>query len=207
LVAILEGEPNLRAVLIDGFADLLGSVNDEEQAIELVRDLMATALKQEVAIIGVLHLNPGSDEKSRGHLGSQLGRKSQTVLLIKQRDDGSRVLFTQRARKRSIPEAHGLRFDWCEESQGFVEVEGTPGEIKQAQKLEEWTRLLIEIEAETDMRAWKNKNIVSAIMEAEVVKKRTAQTRLKQWLNAGLLKHDANRGVYTSTLENPNEVE
>jgi hypothetical protein len=207
LVAILEEEPNLRAVLIDGFADLLGSVNDEEQAIELVRYLMATAHKHEVAIIGVLHLNPGSDEKSRGHLGSQLGRKSQTVLQIKQRDDGSRVLFTQRARKRSIPEAHGVRFDWCEESQGFVEVEGTPGEIKQAQKLEDWTRLLIEIEAETDMRAWKNKDIVSAIMEAEVVKKRTAQTRLKQWLNAGLLKHDANRGVYTSTLENPNEVE
>lgn len=207
LVAILEGEPNLRAVLIDGFADLLGSVNDEEQAIELVRDLMATALKHEVAIIGVLHLNPGSDEKSRGHLGSQLGRKSQTVLQIKQRDDGSRVLFTQRARKRSIPEAHGVRFDWCEESQGFVEVEGTPSEIKQAQKLEEWTRLLIEIEAETDMRAWKNKDIVSAIMEAEVVKKRTAQTRLKQWLEVGLLKHDAKRGVYTSTLGNADKVE
>ena len=207
LVAILEGEQNLRAVLIDGFADLLGSVNDEEQAIGLVRYLMATALRYEVAIIGVLHLNPGSDEKSRGHLGSQLGRKSQTVLQIKQSDDGSRVLFTQRARKRSIPEAHGVRFAWCEESQGFVEIEGTPGEIKQAQKLEEWTRLLREIEAETKMLAWKNKDLVCAIMEAEGVKKRTAQTRLKQWLDARLLKHDANRGVYTSTRGNANEVE
>jgi len=207
LVAILEGEQNLRAVLIDGFADLLGSVNDEEQAIGLVRYLMATALRYEVAIIGVLHLNPGSDEKSRGHLGSQLGRKSQTVLQIKQSDDGSRVLFTQRARKRSIPEAHGVRFAWCEESQGFVEIEGTPGEIKQAQKLEEWTRLLREIEAETKMLAWKNKVLVCAIMEAEGVKKRTAQTRIKQWLDAKLLKYDANRGVYTSTRGNANEVE
>ena len=207
LTAILEGEHNLKAVLIDGFADLLGSVNDEEQAIELVCYLMAAANKYEVAIIGVLHLNPGSDEKSRGHLGSQLGRKSQTVLQVRQVNDGSRVLFTQRARKRSIPEAQGVRFDWCNESKGFVEIEGTPGEIKQAQNLEEWTRFLIEIEAQTGMMAWRNKAIVSAIMEAEGVTKRTAQTRLKQWLKAKLLKHDANRGVYTSIRGDVNEFQ
>jgi len=200
LIAILKGEHNLKAVLIDGFADLLGSVNDEEQAIELVRDLMAAANKYEVAIIGVLHLNPGSDEKSRGHLGSQLGRKSQTVLQIKQGKDGSRVLFTQRARKRSIPEAQGVRFAWCNESKGFVEMEGTPGEIKQANKVEDFTRMLRDIEAETGMLAWKFTELKKAIEKAEGVSDRTARNRIKDMIEAKLLKHDSTRGIYTSNL-------
>jgi hypothetical protein len=200
LIAILEGEHNLKAVLIDGFADLLGSVNDEEQAIELVRYLMAAANKYEVAIIGVLHLNPGSDEKSRGHLGSQLGRKSQTVLQINQVKDGSRVLFTQRARKRSIPEAQGVRFDWCNESKGFVEIEGTPGEIKQANKVENFIRMLRDIEAETGMLAWKFTELKKAIETAEGVRDRTARNRIKDMLEAKLIKHDSIRGIYTSNL-------
>jgi hypothetical protein len=200
LIAIMEGEPNLSAVLIDGFADLLLDVNDSEQANQLVAELMDAASSYNVAIIGVLHLNPGSDEKSRGHLGSQLGRKSQTVLQIKLQSDGSRCLFTQRARKQPIPEALGVRFAWDEEANGFLEIEGTPGEVSQAAKVEAWRRTLYDIQAETRMLAWKNKELIEAIIKAEVVKKRTAQNRIKEWLKANLLKHDAIRGVYTSTI-------
>ena len=200
LIAIMDGEPNLSAVLIDGFADLLLDVNDSEQANQLVAELMEAASSYNIAIIGVLHLNPGSDEKSRGHLGSQLGRKSQTVLQIKLQSDGSRCLFTQRARKRPIPEALGVRFDWDEEANGFLEIEGTPGEVRQAAKVEAWTRTLYDIQAETSMLSWKNKELTEAISKAEFVKTRTAQNRIKEWLKADLLKHDASRGVYTSMI-------
>ena len=163
-------------------------------------NLTCAANKYEVAIIGVLHLNPGSDEKSRGHLGSQLGRKSQTVLQINQVKDGSRVLFTQRARKRSIPKAQGVRFDWCNESKGFVEIEGTPGEIKQANKVEDLSRTLRNIEAETEMLAWKFTELKKAIEKEDDVKDRTARNRINDMLKAKLLKHDSTRGIYTSNL-------
>jgi hypothetical protein len=201
LLAIIQGEENLVAVLIDGFADLLGSVNDDEEATELVANLMKIADLYQVAVIGVLHLNPGSDEKSRGHLGSQLGRKSQTVLQVKNLPDGSRVVFTQRARKRPIPEGQGVRFAWDEGLHTFAEVNGTPAEIKQAQKIEEWTRTLQSVQAETDMLAWKYNDLVKAIQSAEGVKSpTTAKTRIKDWLNAGLLNFDSTRGTYISTL-------
>ena len=200
LIAIMDGEPNLSAVLIDGFADLLLDVNDSEQANQLVAELMEAASSYNIAIIGVLHLNPGSREKSRGHLGSQLGRKSQTVLQIKLHSDGSRCLFTQRARKRPIPEALGVRIAWDEEANGFLEIEGTPSELKQAAKIEAWSRTLCDIQAETGMLSWKNKELTEAISKAEGVKTRTAQNRIKEWLDANLLKHDASRGVYTSMI-------
>ena len=200
LIAIMDGEPNLSAVLIDGFADLLLDVNDSEQANQLVAELMEAASSYNIAIIGVLHLNPGSREKSRGHLGSQLGRKSQTVLQIKLHSDGSRCLFTQRARKRPIPEALGVRIAWDEEANGFLEIEGTPSELKQAAKIEAWSRTLCDIQSKNNMLAWRNKDLVEAIIKVEDVTKRTAQNRINEWLSANLLKHDASRGVYTSMI-------
>lgn len=205
LTAIMEGEHDLRACLIDGFADLLNDVNDASESNQLVAELMAMAEKHEVAIIGVLHLNPGSESKTRGHLGSQLSRKSQTVLQIKVDTDGTRTVFTQKARKKPIPESQGVRFAWCEDSHGFVEIEGTPGEVKQAAKVDEWTRMLYDIQAHTAMLAWKNKDLNLAIRSEESVSERTAQTRIKQLLKAGLLKHCASRGVYTSTLKGAND--
>lgn len=201
LVAIMEGERDLRACMIDGFADLLNDVNDSEESNNLVAELMAMAEKYDVAILGVLHLNPNSEDKSRGHLGSQLGRKSQTVLQVKPQTDGSRTIFTQRARKRPIPESQGIRFEWSEDAHGFVEIEGTPGEIKQAEKVDDWTRTLYDIQAETEMKAWKYGELCKAIAKAEGVKERTAKSRVGDFLKAGLLTHGATTGNYTSALE------
>lgn len=189
---------------IDGYADLIGDVNDSEESNEFVAELMALADKSDCAIIGVLHLNPGSEDKSRGHLGSQLGRKSETVLKIKI-EGNERHLFTQRARKKPITELNGLRFAWYDDHGGFREIQGTPGDIKQAANVEDWTRLLYEIQSATNSLAWKYGKLVKAIENAESVKERTAKKRVKQWHEAGLLKFDASRGNYTSNLSSASD--
>ena len=93
-----------------------------------------------------------------------------------------------------------MRIAWDEEANGFLEIEGTPSELKQAAKIEAWSRTLCDIQAETGMLSWKNKELTEAISKAEGVKTRTAQNRIKEWLDANLLKHDASRGVYTSMI-------
>jgi len=206
LNAILEKTPGLSAVLLDGFADLIDDVNDAEQSCGLVAELMALAERHNVAVIGVLHLNPGSESKTRGHLGSQLERKSRTVLSISKSGE-DRILFTRKARKKPLPESQGIRFAWSDQAKGFVEIEGTLGEIKQAQKVEDWTRMLYEIQAETGMLAWKHAELKAAIEKAGGIKDRAARGRIKQMLDAGLLKFDASRGVYTSKLENGTDDE
>ena len=68
-------------VVIDGIADLQRNTNDLEESDALVAELMALSTKAETHILCVLHTNPGSD-KARGHLGSSLQRKAETVLFV-----------------------------------------------------------------------------------------------------------------------------
>ena len=68
-------------IVIDGIADLQRNTNDLEESDALVGALMALSTKTNTHIIFVLHTNPGSD-KARGHLGSSLQRKAETVLFV-----------------------------------------------------------------------------------------------------------------------------
>ena len=80
-VAQFSEEPGgIAAIIIDGVADLVESPNDESECFALVRELMVLAARAHAPILTVLHLNPGDAGKVRGHLGSQVERKAETVL-------------------------------------------------------------------------------------------------------------------------------
>jgi hypothetical protein len=77
-------------VVIDGIADLQRNTNDLEESDALVAELMALSTRAGTHIICVLHTNPGSD-KARGHLGSSLQRKAESVLFVHRDGDCSIV--------------------------------------------------------------------------------------------------------------------
>ena len=77
--AIYTYTPDL--VVIDGIADLQYNTNDLEESDGLVGELMALSTRFNCHIVNVLHTNPGSD-KARGHLGSALQRKCETVIYV-----------------------------------------------------------------------------------------------------------------------------
>lgn len=77
-------------IVIDGIADLQRNTNDLEESDALVGALMALSTKIDAHIICVLHTNPGSD-KARGHLGSSLQRKAESVLFVHRAEDCSIV--------------------------------------------------------------------------------------------------------------------
>ena len=77
-------------VVIDGIADLQRNTNDLEESDALVGALMALSTKTNTHILCVLHTNPGSD-KARGHLGSALQRKAESVLYVRKVGDASIV--------------------------------------------------------------------------------------------------------------------
>ncbi len=80
LLKAIEGwQPKL--VVIDGIADLIRNTNDLEESERLVTDLMRISTVCKIHILSVLHTNPNSD-KARGHLGSTLQRKCETVLFV-----------------------------------------------------------------------------------------------------------------------------
>ena len=86
--AINELKPRL--VVIDGISDLLYNTNDLEESEELVSTLMRTSSRLMNHILMVLHTNPNSD-KARGHIGSALQRKSESVIYVRKVGDTSIV--------------------------------------------------------------------------------------------------------------------
>ncbi|GAB2479035.1 AAA family ATPase [Algoriphagus taiwanensis] len=80
--------PNLGAVGIDGVRDLVTSINDDEEASLIASYLLKWTQEKKIHIITALHQNKG-DQNARGHLGSELVNKAQTVLSVYLQKDKS----------------------------------------------------------------------------------------------------------------------
>jgi len=68
-------------VVIDGIRDLITSINDEEQSSMITSKCMKWSEEKNIHIAMVLHTNKG-DNNARGHLGTELTNKSETVISI-----------------------------------------------------------------------------------------------------------------------------
>jgi hypothetical protein len=86
-------------VSIDGIADLVSSVNNEESCKEVVDKVMSWTVRYDCHIITVIHSNFGSD-KPTGHLGSQLEKKAETQIQLK-RNDMTRCIDVECRRSRN----------------------------------------------------------------------------------------------------------
>ena len=123
---LAEKHHGIQAVIIDGVADLVPSVNQEDECNSLVAELHGLAIKYDCPIIGVIHMNPKSErgnfDKVRGHLGSQLERKAETNLKL-EKDGEVTVIWSQKQRKAPIHKEAGPRFAWDNELKMHVSVE------------------------------------------------------------------------------------
>lgn len=91
-------------IVIDGIADYIQDVNDPESSNAIVSYFEKLAIKYACPIICIVHTNPNSD-KERGHLGSQLQRKSESVLTVETDNDISTLKpkFLRNAGKGKTP--------------------------------------------------------------------------------------------------------
>lgn len=100
----------LHSIFIDGVADLVFDVNDLAEACGLVAELHQLATETGCVVVAALHHNPGG-EKSRGHLGSQIERKSESVLVL--RKDGETISTSCKpARRQEVCDDNAPRFSW-----------------------------------------------------------------------------------------------
>jgi len=97
-----EYRNNLGVVSIDGYVDLINDFNSQLESSELTQKLMKWSSISKAHITGVLHLNPNSD-KARGHLGTILQQKCETVVIIADKGDYS-LVTCQRGRGKKFRE-------------------------------------------------------------------------------------------------------
>jgi len=76
---VFKHTKNLGFVVIDGIRDLMKDINSAEESTELSTKLMQWSELTGAHILTVLHENPSSD-KLRGHIGTELMNKAETVI-------------------------------------------------------------------------------------------------------------------------------
>ena len=70
-----------KLIVVDGISDLMYNSNCIEESDAVVGQLMTLSTEYNCHIMCVLHTNPNSD-KARGHIGSTLQRKAETMIFV-----------------------------------------------------------------------------------------------------------------------------
>jgi len=88
---ILETVPGIGFIVIDGIRDLVSSINDEKEAAFITEKLMKWTQDNNIHILTILHQNKG-DENGRGHIGTELTNKAETIAALKRGEtNGKRI--------------------------------------------------------------------------------------------------------------------
>ena len=167
-------------IVIDGIADLQNNTNDLEESDALVGMLMALSTKTNTHILCVLHTNPGSD-KARGHLGSSLQRKAETVIFVHRNGECS-VVEPQFCRNEPFE-----RFAFAVNEEGIPEI----CDIPQSGELDINSRI-VDILATEYGGVIERVTLWKKLVEALGLNGPTAKMRVKRLIDKGLLTADGN---------------
>lgn len=138
--------PNVGLVVIDGIRDLMFDINNATESSRLINKLMEWTDKYQIHIHTVLHLNK-SDDNVRGHVGTELNNKAETVLQVSKSQTDDEVTevsascirsmdfspFAFRVNDYGIPElAEDYTFSRQKPQQSFSYMELTSDQHRQA---------------------------------------------------------------------------
>jgi hypothetical protein len=185
----------IHCVFVDGVADLCVDPNNIEESFGLVEELIQLAITYECPIALVIHENPSGQDtgKTRGHLGSQLLRKAESNLRVLKGANGISTIYSDHCRRANIPKEHGVRFVFDAEADMHVTVTTDAAEDKLEAKRKKCRTELDGVFSCGE--TFKYTALLERIMGMSSVSKRTAERRIKDWIDLGLIKNAS--GDYT----------
>ena len=139
---MLSNIKGLGLVIIDGIRDLMYDINNPTESTEIINLLMRWSSSYNLHIHTVLHLNKG-DDNTRGHIGTELNNKAETVLQVTKSPTDANVSevkamhirdkdfepFAFRINEESLPE---LVVDYeCQKKQERIALTDLPDEKHQ----------------------------------------------------------------------------
>jgi archaellum biogenesis ATPase FlaH len=174
-------------VVIDGIADFIVSVNDEVESNGIVSYFEKLAIKYDTPIVLVLHVNPGT-EKERGHLGSQLQRKCESVLSIKKEGDTS-VLEAKFLRSGASGQFSPIYYQYDSNKGYHAFMDACEVETKQA--------ALAELARQVFVHAATYATVIKKIEDTDRCSTTTAKRKLKDMMTGGFVeKQEIENSVY-----------
>ena len=164
-------------VVIDGIADLIRSANDEIESIGIVEELYRLAGIYRTCILCVLHFVPNSI-KLRGHLGSELQRKSAAILAIEKDTNPSiSVVKALKVRDGSPLDVPIMQFSWDKEKAMHSYLGEKPPTEKNKRKEYELIAMVKEIFSVSEQITYND--LANRIVEYMDISERTAKSYIK----------------------------
>lgn len=180
----------IHLVVIDGIADLIRSANDEAESIAIVDEIYRLAGIYRTCVICVLHFVPNGI-KLRGHIGSELQRKSAAILSIEKDDNPAySVVKAIKVRDGSPLDVPMLLFTWDKVKDMHVSAGEKPAEDRERRKREELAGIVKDI-----FRSRRNisyMDLVNELVSAMDIKERTAKGYIRYMKDNGMLRQDKN---------------
>jgi hypothetical protein len=78
-------------IILDIVTDFVADFNNLTNSFALLDLLNQASGKRNITFIVIIHENPGSADKARGHLGTELANKASTIITINAKDKGSDI--------------------------------------------------------------------------------------------------------------------
>ncbi len=183
----------IHMVVIDGIADLISGVNDEEQSVELVEELFRLAGIYKTCIVSVLHLSP-SGIKLRGHLGSEIQRKAAGILSIeKEENTNTSVVKALKVRDGSPLDVPLIQFGWNKELNRHVFMGEKSKEDSEARKKEDLVSIANDIFSKK--QSYSYQDLIKAVTDMLYVKERMAKNYIKYMKDHNIIE----KGTGTNT--------
>ena len=163
----------IHLVVIDGVADLIRCANDEGESVALIDEIYRLAGIYRTCIAAVVHFVPNG-LKLRGHLGSELQRKSAAILSI-EKDENPEISVVKalKVRDGSPLDIPLMQFRWDRQAGMPVYVGEKPRAEKEKRKEKELAEMARE--AFTRQEKYGYIELCELIQETLEVKERTAK--------------------------------
>jgi hypothetical protein len=173
---IVKYHEHVSLVVIDGIKDLLSlGINDEPESVQLVSKLMRWTSQYNIHICCVLHQNK-NDKNPRGHIGTELGNKSETVIQVeKDPREASKSIITPLFTRGMDFEPFAFELD--EEHFAPVTTELNIPKTKAEQKMEQMFIQLF---------AFKSNYNYSSLVDAIVANEKKSVAAAKKNITTGL---------------------
>jgi hypothetical protein len=187
LVRYAFANPRAKIIILDGIADFVSDVNSSQECANFLYTLSAYANELNRCIIATIHDTASNLEKPRGHLGSELVRRSECVLIARRDAKTSQHTITtdfQFGKVRNDSRGQESHFTWDIKQEMFISCENQMQKPKSqddlrnlAQKIFEekisfsYTELLEKIAALTQTSKQNGKRRFSKLKESNLILK------------------------------------
>lgn len=177
-------------LILDGAGDMVTDSNDLPQAIECRILFRQLTTQYNLSILTTLHPNPNT-LKPRGHIGSEIMREADGILVIKKGEGEIRIITTEFEHGKNRNEGHAKSaFMWSVEENMFLSVD--LGEIV---RMDHWrNEVKLRDEAVLDVKdifqpnkQFTYKGACENIMETKAVGLSTSKKLLKRYLEFGFI--------------------